>query len=148
MIQITELTLGDIGVHEVIVGETWRVYVSFKYIVPENMTLTLRACPYRRVLGILNRVDGCCGQTELDLATTATPLLKEASVDISFRPDSEGGIADGTYGLIAEIVGTDAEEHIDDCIIVSGNPPGIWEMVPALMIVMMTGMMMNVMEGT
>ena len=143
-----EFTLEDTGVREITVGETWRVYVSFKYVVPENMTVTLRACPYSRVLGILNRVDGCCSQTDIDLMATATPLLKEASVDITFKPESEGGIADGTYGLIAEIVGTGAEEHIDDCIIVSGNPPGTWEMIPSLMLVMMMGMTMNTMEGT
>lgn len=147
MVRIMEFTLEASGVHQVTVGETWRVHVSFKYVVPENTTITLRACPYRRTLGILNRVDGCCGQADIGLDATATPVVKEASVDIAFKSESEGGVADGSYGLIAEIVGTDAEEHIDDCIIVSGNPPSVWEMIPALMVVMMMGLMTNATEG-
>lgn len=149
MVQISELTLQDIGTYQVQIGETWRVYTSFKYAVPMDMTVTLRAGAYRRLLGVLNRVEGCRGVTNISLTKTATPTLKEATVDICFRLESEGGIGDGTYGLIAEILETDAEVHIDDCIVVSGNPPAppsIWEMIPMLILVMVMSMMMNIMK--
>lgn len=148
MLQVTGLTLQSVGLSEVVIGETWRVSVSFKYVVPNNITVTLQACPYTYLVGILNRVDSCCGQSNINLVATATTLPKEATVDIYFTPKGEGGIADGTYGLIVEILGTDAEAHIDDYIIVSGNPPSIWEMIgPLLIMGLMVGMMAMMKEG-
>lgn len=147
MTEVSEFALQVIGITNVVVGETWRVYVSFKYTAPESRTVVLRAAPYIKVLGIINRVNACIGQTEVRLEPAYTPTLKEATTDIYFKPQAEGGIADGTYGLIAEIVGADAFQAIDDCLTVSGNQPaGITNILLALMAVMMLGMVMPMME--
>lgn len=146
MLQVSEfgLQVGN-GVYEVQIGETWRVTCTFKYVTSEDTTVTLRACPYHYRLGILDRIGSCCGTTDIDLAQSSTPVLKEESVDIYFKPASEGGIANGTYGLIVEILGTDAEVHIDNCIIVGGNPSGILDAIPALIGVMMMMMIIPMM---
>jgi hypothetical protein len=149
MVQIIEFNLQQIPVTQVAVGETWRVYVSFKYTAPQDMTITLQASPFTRILGVLNRVESCRGTTQVSLPASLTPLAKEEYVDIYFIPKDEGGIDNGTYGLIAEIPGTDAWAAIDDCIIVSGNPAGIdiSSMLSMVMVMMMMGMMMPMMEG-
>lgn len=129
------------------VGDTLRVTVSFKYTVAEKTTVTLQACPYHRVLGVLDRIGGSCGQVNIELERATTPKLTEATVDMPVVPAAQGGVDDGTYGLIVEILGTDVEAHIDDVLVVSGNPPGPFQMIPALMVVMMMAMMTDVMEG-
>ena len=129
------------------VGDTLRVTVGFKYTVAEKTMVTLQACPYQRVLGVLDRIGGSCGQANIELERAATPKLTEAAVDMLIVPEAQGGVEDGTYGLIVEILGTDAETHIDDILVISGNPPSPFEMIPSLIMVMMMGMMIDVMEG-
>ena len=124
------------------VGDTLEISVSFKYTVAENTMVSLRACPYQYKVGILDRIGGSCGENpEVELEATLTPKTKETTVDMPIVPSAEGGIEDGTYGLIAEILGTDAEDHIDDCLVISGNPPSMMAMVgPLLVIGLMVGM--------
>ena len=129
------------------VGDTLRVNVSFNYTVSENTSVTVRGCPYQRVMGVLDRIGSCCGETQADLNTALTPAKKEVVIDCVMLPASEGGIGDGTYGLIAEIPGYDAEKTIENCIVISGNPASIMDMIPMLMMVMVMGMMMGTMEG-
>jgi len=129
------------------VGDTLRVSVSFNYTVSESTSVTIRCCPHQRVMGILDRIGSCCGETQADLSGTVTPAKKEVTVDCVMLPASEGGIGDGTYGLIAEIPGYDAEETIENCIVISGNPASVMDMIPMLMMVMVMGMMMGTMEG-
>jgi len=128
------------------VGDTLRISVSFKYTVAEDTIVTLRACPYQYTLGVLDRIGGSCGEADVELERFTTSKLKEANVDMPIVPASEGGIANGTYGLIAEILGTDVEDHIDDCLVISGNPAGITDLLPMLIVVMMMGMIMPMME--
>jgi len=150
VVQISEFAL-QIGLTHVAVGETWRVHASLKYTAPESITVILQAAPYTKVLEIVNRVNSCIGQTQVKLDPAYTPTLKEATVDIYFLPEAQGGIADGTYGLIAEVLGTKVFQAVDNCLIVSGNPaaaPGIGDWLPMLMVVMMMGMVMPMMEET
>lgn len=131
-VSLAELANGQ--VIELSVGDTLRVVVSFKYTVAEDTIVTLRACPYHYVLGVLDPIEGSCGEADIDLERSATLKLKEAIVDMPIVPAAEGGIANGTYGLIAEILGTDAEDHIDDCLVISGNPPSPIDMVGPLLV--------------
>lgn len=126
------------------VGDTLRVSVSFKYTVAEAVTVTLRACPYQYKAGVLDRIGGSCGSAEISLEATLTPKTKEATVDMPIVPAAQGGIADGTYGLIVEVNG--AEQHIDDVLVITGNPPGIMDMIAPMMMVMMMSMIMPMME--
>lgn len=128
------------------VGDTLRVSVSFKYVVAEAVTVTLQACPYQYRAGILDRIGGSCGGTEVSLEATLTPKTKDATVDMPIVPASQGGIADGTYGLIAEIKESDTEQHIDDCLVITGNPPSLVDVLPLMLVVMMMGMIMPMME--
>ncbi len=146
-VTICELSLGTIPATSVTVGETWRVYVSFKYTSPGKTAVTLQAAPYTRVLGVINRVDACLSQVNVDLEPALTPAPKEAAVDIYFKPQAQGGIADGTYGLIAEVPGK-AADAIDDCLVVAGNPaaPNMTNIFGLLVMVMMMGMVTPMME--
>ena len=149
---IVDTSLGALAAGEQIqlsVGDTMRISLSFKYTVAEDMIVTLRACPYHYIAGVLDRIGGSCCETELELERATTLTLKETSVDMPIVPASEGGVADGTYGLIVEILGTGQEDHIDDCLVIGGNPAadgGITNILSMAMVVMMMGMMMNVME--
>ena len=128
------------------VGDTLQVSVSFKYTVAEDTIVTLRACPYQYQLGVRDRIGGSCSDTDIELERSTTLKLKEETVDVPIVPASEGGIANGTYGLMVEILGTSVEDHVDDCLVISGNPTGITDILPMLIVVMMMGMMMPMME--
>jgi len=131
------------------VGDTLRVTVGFKYTAAEATIVTLRACPYHYTMGVLDRIGGSCGEADIELERSTVLKLKEATVDMPVVAAAEGGVSDGTYGLIAEILGTDVEYHIDDCLVISGNPTldgGLMDMIPMLMVVMMMGMIMPMME--
>lgn len=136
---------------EISVGETLRVSCSFKYRVAQDMLISLWACPYQRRLGIRDLIQSCRGETNVTLEATTVLTLKEVVVDCLFIPASEGGIGDGTYGLVAEIEGTDIKEEIDNCLTVSGNPKSAWgaimDIIPLMMIMMMFSMMTPMMKG-
>ncbi len=135
------------GPFEVEIGETWRVGVTFNYLVLREVTIVLKASPFTRITGILNRVDSLSAQVEVTLppVTELTPV--EMTIEMPFFGSSDGGIRDGTYGLIVEILGTGADAKEDNAIIVSGNPPGLLSLIPSLVTVMIMGMMMNMMGG-
>ncbi len=139
-VSLAELANGR--VIELAVGDILQVWVSFKYVVAEDTIVTLRACPYHYASSVLDRIGSSCGEADIELERSTTAKLKEAAVDMPIVPAAEGGIENGTYGLIAEILGTDAEDHIDDCLVISGNPAGMMEMIgPLLVIGLMMGMM-------
>jgi hypothetical protein len=146
---IVNMSLGALAAGEQVqlsVRDTLRISLSFKYTAAEATIVTLRACPYHYVAGVIDRIGGSCSETDLELERATTSTLKEATVDMPIVPASEGGVADVTYGLIVEILGTSMEDHIDDCLVISGNPAGgagIMDMIPVLMMVMMMGMMME-----
>lgn len=146
---IVNTSLGALAAGEQVqlsVGDTLWISLSFKYTAAEDTIVTLRACPYHYVVGVIDRIGGSCSETDIELERATTLKLKEATVDMPIVPASEGGIANGTYGLIAEILGTDVEDHVDDCLVISGNPAGITDILPMLMVVMMMGVIMPMME--
>lgn len=149
MVEINALSIVALGSsYEIVVGETWRVSVAFIYTSPEDTVVTLSGCPYQYRLGILDRINSCCGHTTINLEKTLTPTEVTASVDMHFIPGSAGGIGNGTYGLMAEVDGATAKQ--DGALIISGNPAGLFEtigqLVPMLIIVMMMGIIMPMME--
>jgi hypothetical protein len=137
-VSLAELASGQ--TIELTVGDTLRVVVSFKYVVAEDTVVTLRACPYHYIGAGIDRIGGSCGEANIALERSTTATLKEATVDMPIVPDAEGGLTDGTYGLIAEILGTNVEDHIDDCLIVGGNPAGIWGMMEIILPLIMLGL--------
>jgi len=146
IVNVSLSTLAAGKVVELTVGQTLRISVSFKYTVAQAITAVLQACPYQYKLGIRDRIEGSKGSAEVSLEATLTPKTKQATVDMPVVPKAQGGIDNGTYGLMVEVLGTDVEAHIDDCLVISGNPVGITDILPALMAVMMMGMVVPMME--
>lgn len=148
---LVETSLGALVAGEKVTlspGDTLRVKVGFKYSVAQNTVVTLRACPYQYRLSILDRIGGSCSEADIELERATTSRLAEATVDMPVVAASDGGIADGTYGLITEILGTDVSDKIDDCLVITGNPASIWELLPTLGMVLIMSMMVNTMEKT
>jgi len=128
------------------IGDTIRVTASFLYTVGADTSVTVQAGPYQYKLGILDRIGSCFGSTEVSLPKATTPTEKQFTIDFILLPSAQGGIKDGTYGLIVEIPGTDFNAKQDGVLVVTGNPASIWDMIPMLVMVMMLGMIMPMME--
>ena len=127
------------------VGDTIRVSVSFKYAVGVNTTVRLLAGPYYTNIFGKHMVDSCVGRVDISLAAISTPTPQTADIDFLLVPKANGGIDNGTYGLRVWIEGTNAVAEQDNVIIVSGNPPGGFDIsgiLPMVMMLMMLGMVM------
>lgn len=119
-------------------GDTLRVSCSFKYTVAEATTVTLWAS---LGLGIGRDIES---KEEISLGATLTPKTWEGDIDIAI-PTS--GKSNGTYWLRAEIEGYgETQTTIPDAVVISGMPVGILDMLPALMMVIMMGVMMGMVE--
>ncbi len=137
------------------VGETAQVAVSFSYTVGQATTITIKAGPYSKPLGIQNMVDACVGSVDVPLPVAETPAPMTATVQFPITPSAQGGIADGTYGLKVWVdspsVTGNSSASQDNVIIVSGNPASMWDtmtaMLPLLLLGMMMGMIMPMMQG-
>jgi len=120
-------------------GDTLRVNVSFKYTVSQATTVTLWAS---LGLGVGRDIEAF---KEISLEAALTPKTWEGYIDI---PIPTSGKRDGVYWLQAEIQGyPETQTRIDNAVVISGMPAGILDILPAMVVVMMMGMMMNVMEG-
>ena len=132
------------------VGSTVRVTVSFKYTAGVNLTAQLKAAPYYTNVTGKHLVVSCAGvNPDVSLAATSTPASKTAAVDFRLTPNAQGGIEDGTYGLRVWIEGTEAVADADNVLVVTGNPaapPGILDMLPMLLMVMVMSMMTSMMK--
>lgn len=124
------------------VGDVVRVTVGFSYTVGQDITVTLRACPYQYILGVLDEIGSCCGEVNITLPKAVTLATKTEMVDFYLKPVAEGGIEDGTYGLKVEILGADVEAKLDDVLVISGNPVGIMGMIGPLLTLGVLMMMM------
>jgi hypothetical protein len=127
------------------VGDTIRVTFSFKYVVAQDTTVTLRAGPYNYILGILNRANASLGSKEVILAKSAEPKEVDESIDFVLQ-----GINAGSYGLIVEIPGTTYSTKADGVIVVAGaaGMGSIFSAImPMLMMFMMLGMVMPMIQG-
>jgi len=120
-------------------GDTLRVNVSFKYTVSQATTVTLWAS---LGLGVGRDIEAF---KEISLEATLTPKAWQGYIDI---PIPTSGKRDGVYWLQAEIKGyPETQTRIDNAVVISGMPAGILDILPAMVVVVMMGMMMNVMRG-
>jgi len=125
------------------IGDTVRVTASFKYTVGADTSVTVQAGPYHYIAGILDRIGSCFGSITVDLPMALTLTEKQFTIDFTLK--AEDGIQAGTYGLIVEIPGTEFSVKQDSVLIIAGAP-GITDILPMLMAVMMMGMIVPMME--
>jgi hypothetical protein len=118
------------------VGQTIRVFFSFKYKMPEREDVAIWASLYQYTAGILNRAGKAQTKATIMLDRTTEWKDYQGYIDITV-----GSVSAGTYGLIVELPGRkDAEAKIDDCLEVMAAP-GIAEWVgPLLVLGLMAGM--------
>ena len=128
------------------VDETLRVIVEFDYTVSTSTSIAVRVYPYQYTLGILDRIGSCGGEATVDLPATLIPMHKEVQIDCYMEPAKEDGIEDGTYGIIAEVPGTDASAQIDDVLVITGNPEDWTKLLGPLLTIMVMGMMVNMVK--
>jgi len=125
-------------------GQKVRVLYSFSYKVADITTLPIWGSLYTKTLGAVNRIEQAQTKTTITLEKSITWQTYEDFLDITVG----AGVKAGQYGLIVELPGFEnAKTMIDDCIEVAGTP-GIMEMLPALMTMMMLGMVVPMMEET
>lgn len=126
------------------VGETIRVFFSFKYKMPERENVGIWASLYQYTAGVLNRQGKA--QTKGTITLDKSIEWKDYSgyIDITI-----GNISAGTYGLIVELPGREnAEAKIDDCIEVAGAPDILSQILPLVIMVVLMGMVTSMMgEG-
>ena len=146
------------------VGSTIRVTVGFSYT--GEGTITLKAEPYYQnddPLGASNlftgppydhMIDSCVSNppNTINLPLAGTPTSVTEMVDFPLLPYAQGGIDDGTYGLIVWVDGTNISANQDNVLVVTGNKaPSIWDtlssMLPFLMMMLMMGMIIPMMQG-
>ena len=119
-------------------GDTLRVEVSFRYTVSRGTTVVLWAS---LGLGLGRDIESF---KEISLEATLTPKTWEGYLDL---PIPASGKRDGTYWLQAEVKGyPETQVRLDNAVTISGMSAGITDVLPALMAVMMMGMVMPVME--
>jgi hypothetical protein len=114
------------------VGDNVKVDLNFKYVSGEDGVIYIFASPYyKNILG-KHLVDACMGSTTVNLDATQEPVQKTASVQFPITPKSEGGVEDGSYGLVVWIQDTTpgvkpwtnnnlAMTDQDNVIVVTGN---------------------------
>jgi hypothetical protein len=123
-------------------GQKVRVLYSLSYKVADTATLSIWGSLYTKTLGAVNRIEQAQTKTTITLEKSITGQTYEDFLDITVG----AGVKAGQYGLIVELPGFEnAAATIDDCIEVAGTP-GIMEMLPALMTMMMLGMVVPMME--
>ncbi len=117
-------------------GQTLRVFYSFKYKMPEQVTAPLWAS-----LSQATRVEQAQTKTTITLERATAWQDCQGQVDIAIGSNVKTGI----YGLIVELPGyKDAEARIDDCIAVQGAP-GMTEWLGPFIMIAMMGMMAQMM---
>lgn len=123
-------------------GDTLRVGYSFSYKVAEEATIPVWASLYGRTLGAINRVERAQTKRTITLDSSLSWKSYEGSIDIMV-----GDVSAGVYGLILEVpgAGDEAQHTIDDAVSVQGTP-GILDLLPMLLMVMVMGMVTSAME--
>jgi hypothetical protein len=123
------------------VGETIKVFYTFKYKMPEQSSVRIWASLYRYTAGILDRSGNAQTKSTITLAKSTEWTPYQGQIDITV-----GSINAGLWGLIVELPDYGGmEAKIDDCIEVTAAP-GVMDMLPALIMIMMMGMVMPMME--
>lgn len=123
----------------VAVGDTLKVFYTFKYRMLETASVRIWASLHR-----VTRVELAQTKDEITLAKTLEWKDYEGEIDIEV-----GRIVSGTYSLILELPDYDVEHRIDACIEVTAAP-GIFEMIGPILAIglmaVMVGMMAPMME--
>lgn len=128
-------------------GDTLRVTCSFKYTVSQATTETLWGA---LGIGLGRDIEAF---KEIDLERAITAKTWSGYIDI---PIPMSGKNNGAYWLQVEVkgydLGRDAGEKIENAIMMSGMPEigdifTVLELIPALIMVMMMSMMMNLIGG-
>jgi hypothetical protein len=119
-------------------GDTLRVNLTFNYAVAQAITVTLWGA---LGLGLGRDIESF---KDIDLEAAVTPKTWSGYIDI---PIPASGKTNGTYWLQVEIKGyPETQTRVDGAVVISGMPGGILDMLPALVVVMMLGMIMPMME--
>lgn len=124
------------------VGDTIRVYYSFRYKLPEAGDVEIWASLYKYTLGVLDREGRA--QTKETLRLGQALDWKDYSGEIDILV---GDIDAGTYGLICELPDYDVDDRIDNCLEVAGVPSMMEMIGPLLVLGLMMGMMQMVVSA-
>lgn len=111
------------------VGDTIKVFYSFKYKMPEASDVKIWASLYRYTVGILDRSSQAQTKETIMLVKSLDWKLYEGEIDIVV-----GSVSSGVWGLICELPDYDMEDHIDDCLEVAAVP-SMWDMLGPLLII-------------
>ncbi len=136
-------------------GDKIKVTVSFVYTVSVGTKITISACPYYISAGLRPLVSSCVGSTDVQLVATASPTPMTVDIILTLVPKAQGGIENGTYGLIVWVGSPSINDfslmfaskaYQDNIIIVTGNPaaPSIWNTIGSIM---MLGLMVGIMQA-
>ncbi len=138
------------------VGDKIKVTAAFSYTVSVSTKITLSACPYYISAGLKPLVSSCVGSTDVQLVATATPTPMTVDIVLTLVPKAQGGIENGTYGLIVWVGSPSINDFSlmfaskawqDNIIIVTGNPttPNIWGTIGSFMVLaIMLGMIQTI----
>lgn len=119
------------------VGETIRVFYTFKYKMPKTGDVRVWTSLYNYSPGYLDRKEAAQTKQVITLEKALDWKDYAGEIDIVI-----GQVSAGIYGLICELpdYGAEAEHHIDNCIEVTA-PPSVFEMIgPLLVLGLMMGM--------
>ena len=123
---------------QVTVGETIRVFFSFKYKMPEREEVAIWASLFQYTAGVLDRAGKAQRKGTLILDKSTEWRDYQGYIDIVV-----GSVSAGIYGLIVELPGRkNAEAKIDGCIEVTAAP-GMTEWIGPLIMIAMMGMMVQ-----
>ena len=136
-------------------GDTIKVTVSFIYTVSVSTKITISACPYYVSAGLRPLVSSCVGSTDVTLTPTAIPTLVTVDVPFTLVPKAQGGIENGTYGLVVWLGSPSINDfslmfaskaYQDNIIIVTGNPAtsSIWSTIGSIMVL---GLMVGIVQA-
>lgn len=144
--QITQVQVGNLvypleegQLLPIAVGDTLKVFYSFKYVMPKAGSIRVWASLWYG----LTRVGPAQTKGSIDLEAAPVETPYEGEIDIVI-----GNIPAGKYGLICELPDyKDAWEKKEDCIEVTAAP-SIWDSIgPLLVLGLMVGMVSMFKEG-
>jgi len=92
-------------------GQTIRVFYSFNYKVPETISVEVRACLYRRIFGVIDRIAAALSTQTIVLEKSREWKHYQGQIDILI-----GQVGAGRYGLICEIPKYDIAAYIDNVV--------------------------------
>ncbi|MBA7558636.1 hypothetical protein ES708_00240 [subsurface metagenome] len=121
------------------VGDTIKVFYTFKYRMPETSSVRIWASLHR-----VTRVELAQTKDEITLVKALEWKDYEGEIDIEV-----GRIVSGTYSLILELPDYDVEHRIDACIEVTAAPGiGGMEMIGPILVIGLMAVMVGMLAPT